>query len=180
MKLQIGEKIKALRFASDLTQEELANRARLTRGFISQLENDQTTVNLESLADILDALGEPLADFFTDSKPSQTVFGPTDRVAVTGQGVSSFELLVPGSTNNLMDPILLRLEPGEGLEKPDPLPGEQFGFVLKGTVTLLMNGNEHKVPSGDCFYFEANQANQLVNRSNRVTELLWVTSPPHM
>ncbi|MBU8933896.1 MAG: helix-turn-helix domain-containing protein [candidate division Zixibacteria bacterium] len=180
MKLQIGEKIKALRLASDLTQEELANRAKLTRGFISQLENDQTTINLESLADILEALGEPLADFFTKSEPSQTVFGPADRVAVTGQGVSNFEVLVPGSTNNLMNPILLRLEPGEKLERLEPMPGEQFGYVLKGAVTLVMNGGHHKVPKGNCFYFEANQANQLVNRGNKVTELLWVTSPPHM
>ena len=180
MKLAIGEKIKALRFASDLTQEELANRAKLTRGFISQLENDQTTVNLESLADILDALGQPLADFFAEPKPSQTVFGPNDRVAVTGQGVSSFEVLVPGSTNNVMNPILLRLEPGEELEKLEPMPGEQFGYVLKGSITLIVNGNRHEVPKGRCFYFEANQANQLVNRGNKVTELLWVTSPPHM
>ncbi len=180
MKLLIGEKIKALRLASDLTQEELANRARLTRGFISQLENDQTTINLESLADILDALGEPMAAFFTDSKPSQTVFGPKDRVAVTGQGASQFEVLVPGSTNNLMNPILLRLEPNEKLDKLEPMPGEQFGYVLKGTVTLLLDGNEHKVSAGKCFYFEANQDNQLVNQSEKAAQLLWVTSPPHM
>ena len=69
MDLNIGSKIKALRLASDLTQEELANRARLTKGFISQLENEkfQTSISLDSLADILDALGVSLSEFFGDT-----------------------------------------------------------------------------------------------------------------
>ncbi|RKX27852.1 MAG: Cro/Cl family transcriptional regulator [Candidatus Zixiibacteriota bacterium] len=180
MKLQIGEKLKSLRLASDLTQEELANRASLTRGFISQLENDQTSINLDSLADILEALGVSLKDFFSEPELPRIVFHPDNRIAVEGQGVSSFELLVPGSTNNLMDPILLRFEPGEKLEKLGPMPGEQFGYVLKGTVTLTINGSIYKVPHRHCFYFEANQINQISNQSERVAELLWVTSPPHM
>ncbi|MCK4606862.1 MAG: helix-turn-helix transcriptional regulator, partial [candidate division Zixibacteria bacterium] len=65
--MKIGEKIKALRLSSDLTQEELANRAGLSKGFISQLENDQTSIQIDSLADILEALSVSLSDFFSDS-----------------------------------------------------------------------------------------------------------------
>ena len=91
MRLRTGSKIKSLRLASELTQEELANRARLTKGFISQLENDQTSISLDSLADILDALGVSLSEFFSDSAEAQIVFHPSERVAVDGMGADKFD-----------------------------------------------------------------------------------------
>ena len=53
----IGEKIKNLRLSCELTQEELADRCELTKGYISQLENDLTSPSIATLIDILSALG---------------------------------------------------------------------------------------------------------------------------
>lgn len=180
MKVTIGEKIKTLRLASDLTQAELASRARLTRGFISQIENDQSSINLDSLADILEVLGVSLGEFFSDAEKRRVVFRPSERVNVEGKGARRFELLMPGSTNNLMDPILLELGPGEFLELRDPMPGEQFGFVLAGTITLRIDGKSFKVPKEHCFYFKSDQRHQIGNAGERTAKLLWVTTPPQM
>jgi len=180
LELKIGQRIKTLRQASDLTQNELADRANLTKGFISQFENDQCSISVDSLADILDALGVSLQDFFADEAETDVVFSPHDRVSVDGKGAAKFELLVPGSTNNVMDPIMVELAPREKLEQFDPHPGEQFGYVLKGTLTLRLGKKEYKVPSGHCFYFEADQTSQIMNKNNSVARLLWITTPPQM
>jgi len=180
MNMNIGRKIKSLRLASDLTQEELANRAMLTKGFISQLENEkfQTSISLESLADILDALGISLSKFFADANETRAAFKPSDRVPLEGTGAARFELLVPGSTNNLMDPIFIELKPGEKLEKSDPHPGEQFGYVLKGTITLTLNKQKYPVGRSSCFYFKSDQPHQISNPGESVAAFLWVTTPP--
>lgn len=180
MKLDIGEKIKGLRLASELTQEELADRAGLTRGFISQLENDQSSIAIDSLADILSALGVSLSDFFSDSSKTQVVFGPEDRTKLDNKGASRFEILVPGSTNNEMDPIMVELAPGEKLEEQEPLPGEQFGFVLKGTATLRLGKTKYTVNKGHCFYFESGSVHQISNERESMVKLLWVVTPPQM
>lgn len=180
MNLKIGEKIRALRLASDLTQEELADRAQLTKGFISQLENDQTSISVDSLEDILKALGVTLSEFFRDSADEKVVFGPAERVPVEGFEISKFELLIPGSTNNLMDPILLELKPGEKMEPRGPHPGEQFGYVLTGTATLRIDNKTYSVPSRHCFYFESDRTHQLMNNGRSVVRLLWVITPPQM
>lgn len=169
-----------MRLASDLTQEELADRAKLTKGFISQLENQQTSISVDSLADILDALGVSLGDFFSDKSEPRTVFSPSERVPVEGMGARKFELLVPSSTNNMMDPILLELAPGEKLEKQGPGPGEQFGYVLSGTVTLRFDNARFEVPRKHCFYFESDRAHQIMNKHNTTAQVLWVTTPPRM
>jgi len=180
LELQLGPKIKALRLASDLTQEELADRSKLTKGFISQFENDQTSISVDSLADILEALGISFSDFFGDKAETQTVFSPSERVSIEDKGAAKFELLVPSSTNNIMDPILLELAPGEKLDKQGPGPGEQFGYVLKGTITLRFDNTRFEVPRKHCFYFESDRAHQIMNKSSATAQLLWVTTPPRM
>ncbi|HWR83206.1 MAG TPA: cupin domain-containing protein [Candidatus Deferrimicrobium sp.] len=180
MRLEIGKKIRALRLGSELTQEELANRARLTKGFISQLENDQTSISVDSLVDILEALGVSLSEFFSDAAEAQVVFSPSQRVAVEGKGARKFELLVPGSTNNLMDPIVIELQPGESLEAQSPHSGEQFGYVLRGTLTLTVDKKVMKVPRRHCFYFKSDRPHRIANKSSGQATLLWVTSPPQM
>ncbi len=44
--MNIGSKIKELRIQKSLTQEELADRAELSKGFISQLERDLTSPSI--------------------------------------------------------------------------------------------------------------------------------------
>lgn len=55
--MEIGNKIKQLRLQRGLTQEELAARTELSKGFISQLERDITSPSIATLMDILEALG---------------------------------------------------------------------------------------------------------------------------
>ena len=54
--MEIGDKIRSIRIAKGLTQEELANRCELSKGFISQVENDLTSPSIATLVDILEIL----------------------------------------------------------------------------------------------------------------------------
>lgn len=181
MKVEIGHKIKDLRLAAELTQEELANRAQLTKGFISQVENDQTSISLDSLIDILDALGTTITEFFADSdKTERIAFNRTDRIAMEGRGAQSFELLVPGSTNMLMDPILITLAPGEALETEEPHAGEEFGLVLTGQLAVRYGKKTWRLKKDDCFYFESLKAHQFANAGKNKVTFVWVMTPPQM
>ena len=61
--MNIGEKIKHLRVKNGLTQQELANRCELSKGFISQVERDLTSPSIATLMDILECLGTNLKVF---------------------------------------------------------------------------------------------------------------------
>ncbi len=77
-RMDLGNKIKELRNKKGLTQEELADRCELSKGFISQLENDVTSPSIATLIDILQCLGSNLKDFFHDADDEQIVFGRDD------------------------------------------------------------------------------------------------------
>ena len=66
--MDIGEKIKDMRIELGLTQEELADRAELSKGFISQMERNITSPSISTLEDVLLALGSDLSSFFASEK----------------------------------------------------------------------------------------------------------------
>ena len=76
--MEIGDKIRRLRVEKQLTQEELASRCELSKGFISQLENDLTSPSIATLIDILEILGTNLPDFFNDSKEDKVTYSSED------------------------------------------------------------------------------------------------------
>ena len=69
--IDIGHRIRQLRYKNDLTLEELASRTELTKGFLSQLENNLTSPSLQTLEDIAEALGTTLSRFFAVSLPTR-------------------------------------------------------------------------------------------------------------
>jgi len=177
--MNIGERIRNLRQLSNLTQEELAERAGLTKGFISQVERDLTSISLDSLIQILGALDEDISEFFRDSTGEEKiVYRENDRVVIEKDKIRRFELLVPGSTNRRLEPILLTLRKGQVTPKERPHEGEEFGYVLRGRVTLRFGKEVLKLKTGECFYLSAEKEHWLQNTSSKEAIILWISSPP--
>ena len=177
--MKIGERIKNLRQMSNLTQEELAARANLTKGFISQVERDLTSISLDSLVQILEALDENISDFFRETSQEKMVYREKDRVPIEKERIERFELLVPGATNRRLEPVLLTLKQGQATAKEKPHEGEEFGFVLQGRVSLRFGKEITKLKKGECFYLWAEKEHWLENTSSRNAVILWITSPPY-
>ena len=85
--MDIGEKIKRLRIEKQLTQEELANRCELSKGFISQLENNLTSPSIATLIDILEILGTNLKEFFNEMDNERVCFTKEDMFETEKQSL---------------------------------------------------------------------------------------------
>lgn len=175
--MEIGTKIRELRLKNQLTQEELADRCDLTKGYISQLENDANSPSISTLKDILDCLGCSLTDFFADEQEA-VVFTEDDTFEKESDGCF-IRWLVPSSLKNAMEPILMTLQAGASSGKDLPHEGEEFGFVLSGAVTLVLGKSENVCREGSSFYFRSGKAHYLVNRGKSTARVLWVSCPPN-
>ena len=138
--MEIGEKIKNLRTILGLTQEELAERAELTKGFISQLERGLTSPSVSSLEDVLEALGTNISDFFKEEKNERVVFSKKDAFeTIFENGKSKLEWIVPNAQKNKMEPIIITLDSEKSFSRTyEPFEGEEFGYVLKGKIELKL------------------------------------------
>lgn len=178
--MKIGERLKRLRMIDSLTQEELASRADLTKGYISQLENDATSPSIATLKDIIDVFGVSMQEFFSDVEQEEAVvFGKDARVEPdTENDRIKVELLVPGAQNREMDPVLVTLEPGEEMDEQPFHEGEEFGYVLLGKVQLKLDDKVHTVKKDECFYFTSDKRHAVKNIGKTQAKILWVVTPP--
>ena len=150
--INIGNKIKDLRTQKGLTQEELADRCELSKGFISQLERNLTSPSITTLVDILQCLGTDLKEFFNDSEDTQVAFRQSDYFEKTDEELQNkVEWIIPNAQKNMMEPIRLTLSPGGSTYPDNPHEGEEFGYVLSGSVTLVLGKKSTKVRKGESF-----------------------------
>ena len=178
--MEIGSKIKRLRVRLGLTQEELAARTELTKGFISQLERDITSPSIATLMDILEALGTNVSEFFSDREDDGVMtYAADDMFIKTDEEAGvSIRWLVTNAQRNALEPILVTLAPGASTEPDDPHEGEEFGYVLSGVITLVSGEQKRKVRRGDAFYFRPTGVHYLINTGKSEGKVLWVSTPP--
>ncbi len=175
--MSIGKKIKELRLQNELTLEDLASRSELTKGFLSQLERDLTSPSISTLEDILEALGTNLSDFFHEEAEEQIVF--TDKDAfVDEQEEYKIEWIVPNAQKNEMEPIVLTLAPHGKSHEMISHRGEEFGYVLKGSITLVRDNKKYKLKTRETFYISGRKGHYLYNHTNNEAVVLWITTPP--
>ncbi len=176
--MSIGSKIKELRMLCSLTQEELADRCDLTKGYISQLENDLTSPSISTLTDILFALGTSLKDFFNEESEDTIVFSPDDYFTKDGEE-HKITWLVPNSQKNEMEPILFELA-GNAISDVDmPHEGEEFGYVLEGKILVVYGNRQVVCKKGETFYLVTSKKHYIKNLLTKPAKIIWVSSPPN-
>lgn len=177
--MKIGQKIKDLRMKNSLTQEDLANRTELSKGFISQLENDLTSPSISTLLDILQCLGTTIKDFFADFDDEQVVFKKTDYFVKDDEEMKNeIKWIIPNAQKNIMEPILLTLRNQGRTFLDNPHEGEEFGYVLKGKIQIHLGSSKYIAKKGESFYFKAGKNHFLENLADSDSEIIWVSSPP--
>ncbi|MFH0766986.1 MAG: cupin domain-containing protein [Bacillota bacterium] len=177
--MDIGSKIRALRLGNSLTQQELANRLELTKGYISQVENNLTSPSLQTLFSILETLGTDVHEFFSMEEEQTYAYKKEDfheKENTELKHVMSW--IVPNTLKYEMEPIIIDIEPGGQSKIDDPHPGEEFGYILEGQVTLVINKKRYIIRKGETFYYLANKEHYLVNNNQQNAKVLWISTPP--
>ena len=177
--IDVGHRIRQLRVKNDLTLEELASRTELTKGFLSQLENNLTSPSLQTLEDISEALGTTLSRFFAQEDDEKIVFTPDDAF-IDEQEDCTIHWIIPNAQKNEMEPILVELEAGGESKTIEPHEGEEFGYVLRGRALLVRDSNKkgQLLRKGDSFYISGDETHYLKNDSDKKAVILWVSTPP--
>jgi len=86
------------------------------------------------------------------------------------------ELLSIG--NKMLEPMLFRVPPKAGSDGLYSHVGEEFIYMLKGTLEIWLGELErHLLRSGDCCWFESNVGHRWFNPSDEDTSLLWINTP---
>ena len=174
--MNVGQRIRQLRTKNNLTQEELASRCELTKGYLSQLENDLATPSLPTLQDIVVALGTNMSQFFKEDERQEKVTFEEEDFFVDEKDGYTIRWIVPNAQKNEMEPIRLTLQAGGSTYPDNPHEGEEFGYVLSGRVRVHLGKQTYAVKKGESFYYRADQTHYISSESGAT--FIWVSTPP--
>jgi transcriptional regulator with XRE-family HTH domain len=163
IEIQIGKKIRALRLDRDVTLDQLAEKAKLTKGQLSKIENGKVSCPVSTLTRIASALGAQVGALFDsdDTKARAVLVKKGERKPIVGRGSKighSYESLAFGQPfEKAFEPYLMIIEE----KKIDPLknvfkhPGHEFLFMLDGKMTYRHADKTFKMEPGDSLFFDA-------------------------
>lgn len=158
---EVISKIQSLRKSKGITLEQLAKMTGLTKGYLSQIENSNRTPPFSTLDKIAYALGVDITYFFINSTDEQvdskiTIVKPEERKKVAPGGLRrgyGYESLAFKKAGKNMEPYIITVDSHSvGSFKHD---GEEFLFILEGTLEFIFGGKKYILKPGDSVYFDS-------------------------
>jgi transcriptional regulator with XRE-family HTH domain len=176
--MQVGKKIRDLRLRRSLTVQQLADACGLSKGFISQVENERTSPSLATLGDIARALGASAAYLVTEEDPTACVVRADQRVRLPVNGNTSRVEVLSATPKRNLDLILAEFPPGVAVgEKRHYHHGEECMLVLQGQVRVHLGDAVHDLSPGDAIHFDGRMPHAIENVGENVVRVLTAMTP---
>lgn len=175
----MGGRIREFRKMRKLSLRELAGRAKISAGFLSELERGQVNASVGTLRRLAEELGVKLPDLFGDRHASGArILRKAERPAIHVSNLSAKYLLSQKPLMNL-EVYSTEFAPGgsagEAYVHGD---AQEVLIVVTGRLVLELEGNEHELDAGDSAEYRTSIPHTVHNHSDSPAELLWIVSPP--
>ena len=176
----IGSRLRAVRKARGLSLKQVAALVGCTPSYLSMVETDKLDPSVSRLKKIADALGSTIVEIFSEGKANEHVVlrkEERQKVSVLGSKLL-IEILVRQGSGKQLDARLAVVAPGGGSVGDYQHPGEEFGYIMRGTLELTVDENTFILHEGDTFYFNSTSPHRFCNLGDEETVVLWVNHPP--
>lgn len=179
----IGEQLRELRLLKNLTLKEVAERAGISVGYLSQLERNHSRLPIGVLKKISDAMGVHMNWFFQqkaagDPSERDIVVRANNRRSMSFTGLGITEELLSPNLSGPLELLLSTIAPGADSEDYSH-DGAEAGLVMSGTLELWVSGRHFTLSDGDSFSFKSTEVHRCANPGSTPTRVLWVITPPH-
>lgn len=169
--IQIGNKIKEIRKAKGITVQELASKAEVSKGLISQIENNRTIPSLLVLMNIITSLDLDLNEFFKGIEQQTTA---SHVIVKRSEEYYEFEkektkgfrykrIMTRNLKNFPVDIVMLELKPGAKRSNMVKTEAYEYKYIVQGTVEYLINNEKHTLYAGDSIFFDGRQGHRPAN-----------------
>jgi DNA-binding transcriptional MerR regulator len=172
----IGTKLRKLRKRRGLGVVEAAEQAKISPGFLSAIELSRANASVATLQRLAATYDTTVLEFFDIPSHKRRLIRPQQRHSLTTESGVAMELLSTGT--KMLECMLFRVPPKAGSDGAYSHVGEEFIFMLKGSLEFWLDELEfHVLHEGDSFWFESNIGHRWFNPTDQEAVLIWVNTP---
>lgn len=186
---RVGEKIRQLREAQDLSIAALAERSGVSADLIGHLEEGELAPSLMPLLKIARGLGVRLGTFLDDAPQSNPVVvhaGRSNKVVrfsgnsrMRDEAKLDFFCLASDKQDRHMEPFLIDVHPAaEEQCAPSSHEGEEFIYVLAGDIEISYGQDRYALSAGDSIYYDSVVPHDVHAAGNADARILAVVYTP--
>lgn len=169
--LKISYRIKEIRKEKNITIQELANRAGVSKGLISQIENNRTIPSLPVLMNIVHSLDLDINAFFKDislgNRPEKVfVIRSSEYTSIqkeTAKGFNYQRILARNIHGGHVDFVLLELKKGARRNKKIVTDAFEYKYMVKGKIEYMIDNKTYILEEGDSIFFDGRLGHNLSN-----------------
>ena len=172
----LGRQLRKLRLQRGESLATVATAVGVSLGFLSNLERSQSGASIGIMRKLAQYYGLNILDFFDPLETTGPLVRPKDRKILEGGPGVQMELLASGKIT--MEPHLFSVEPGAGSGESYAHEGEEFLYLVRGRLTITLEGQKYDLHPGDSFYFRSQTPHHWSNPGSTTATILWVNTPP--
>jgi transcriptional regulator with XRE-family HTH domain len=176
--IKIGSRLRAARQAHGYTLDQLASSAGLTKGFLSRVERDETSLSVASLITLCEVMSLDVGALFTVPDVALVRRDSAPAINLGGTGVD--ERLMTPRGQSRVQVVHTDVDPGGTGGKDFYTINCEFEvvYVLKGSIEMLFTDRRVEVSTGDALTFPGGEPHTWLNASpTEPAELVWVLTP---
>jgi len=176
--IRVGRRLRALRLERNLSLADLASRAGVSIGALSQIERGLSSLRVRVIWPLAAALDvEPSALIADGNDPVNDLYSVRANsrkpLPVRSEGISKELLSPPGAA---LTGMLVNIEPGGGTAEAYAHSGHEFGFVMTGEAELVVDSTTYLLKTGDSFAFKSTLLHSFRNPAAELCVILWVNT----
>jgi len=179
----IGERIKKKRELLQLQLNDLAKKVGISPSGLSQIEKMKAFPSLLTLKSIAENLHTTVGDLIGeyDTLKNNPIVKAEEKLEIDrlANGTTVYQLS-HHDINKLMDNFLVEVPSSTvSLNLFQNHQGQQFLYIIEGTLQFMLEDIEYILNKGDSFYFNSKVLHVLTNSSTTTAKLIWVVTPPN-
>ncbi len=173
---QLGSHLRRLRLERGESLAMVAEAVGISIGFLSNIERSRSGASVGIMRKLAQYYKTNILDFFDPIETAGPLVRPRDRKILDGGAGVHMELLAAGQIS--MEPHLFRIEPEAESGEYYSHEGEEFLFMIRGHLTIILEDQEYHLRAGDSFYFRSQTKHRWFNPGETTALILWINTPP--
>jgi quercetin dioxygenase-like cupin family protein len=174
---EVGSRLREMRELSKVTVEDMANYLKMPVERYSCYEDGRLDIPASSLIEIARKLDVDMGLLLTGEEPKMNIFTVTradEGIEMERRKQYKYQSLARKFVHKKAEPFIVTVDPRKGTPHEYSHPGQEFEYVLEGTLKIHIHDHEIILNAGDSIFFDSSYKHVMEALNDKPAKLLAV------